>query len=72
MPATVQIRRAADRAITTTSWLKSRQSFSFGDQYDPGNTHHGVLLVNNDDVVEPGGGFDTHPHRDMEIVTWVL
>ena len=72
MPATVQIRRAADRAVTTTSWLKSRHSFSFGDQYDPSNTHHGVLLVNNDDVVEPGGGFDTHPHRDMEIVTWVL
>ena len=72
MPASVQIRRAADRAVTTTSWLKSRHSFSFGDQYDPGNTHHGVLLVNNDDVVEPGGGFDTHPHRDMEIVTWVL
>ncbi|MGC1738601.1 pirin family protein, partial [Mycobacterium sp.] len=72
MPATVQIRLAADRAVTTTSWLKSRHSFSFGDQYDPSNTHHGVLLVNNDDVVEPGGGFDTHPHRDMEIVTWVL
>src|SRR6185312_3773165 len=44
----------------------------FGDYYDPANTHHGVLLVNNDDIVAPGGGFDTHPHRDMEIVTWVL
>ena len=72
MPATVEIRRAADRAVTTTSWLNSRHSFSFGDQYDPGNTHHGVLLVNNDDVVEPAAGFDTHSHRDMEIVTWVL
>lgn len=72
MPATVQIRRAADRPVTTTSWLNSRHSFSFGDHYDPGNTHHGVLLVSNDDVVAPGGGFDTHPHRDMEIVTWVL
>jgi quercetin 2,3-dioxygenase len=72
MAATVEIRRAADRAVTTTSWLKSRHSFSFGDHYDPGNTHHGVLLVNNDDVVQPGAGFDTHPHRDMEIVTWVL
>ncbi|HYJ74726.1 MAG TPA: pirin family protein, partial [Kineosporiaceae bacterium] len=40
--------------------------------YDAGNTHHGVLLVNNDDVVAPGTGFETHPHRDMEIVTWVL
>ena len=72
MTATVEIRRAADRAVTTTSWLKSRHSFSFGDHYDPGNTHHGVLLVNNDDIVEPAAGFDTHSHRDMEIVTWVL
>jgi redox-sensitive bicupin YhaK (pirin superfamily) len=72
MPATVEIRRAADRAVTTTSWLTSRHSFSFGDYYDPDNTHHGLLLVNNDDIVKPGSGFDTHAHRDMEIVTWVL
>jgi quercetin 2,3-dioxygenase len=72
MAATVDVRRAADRAVTRTSWLQSRHSFSFGDHYDPDNTHHGLLLVNNDDIVEPGTGFDTHPHRDMEIVTWVL
>jgi redox-sensitive bicupin YhaK (pirin superfamily) len=72
MRGTLEIRRAADRAATNTSWLSSRHSFSFGDQYDPANTHHGVLLVNNDDVVQPSAGFDTHPHRDMEIVTWVL
>lgn len=72
MAATVTIRRAGDRAVTRTSWLHSRHSFSFGDHYDPDNTHHGLLLVNNDDIVEPGKGFDTHPHRDMEIVTWVL
>ncbi|OBJ57359.1 pirin-like bicupin family protein [Mycobacterium sp. 1423905.2] len=72
MAATADIRRSEDRAVTTTSWLKSRHSFSFGDHYDPQNTHHGVLLVNNDDIVEPGAGFDSHPHRDMEIVTWVL
>jgi quercetin 2,3-dioxygenase len=72
MPATVDVRRAAERAITRTSWLNSRHSFSFGDHYDPDNTHHGLLLVNNDDTVEPNTGFDTHPHRDMEIVTWVL
>ena len=72
MPANVEIRRAADRAVTTTPWLKSRHSFSFGGHYDPDNTYHGLLLVNNDDRVEPGTGFDTHPHRDMEIVTWVL
>ncbi|WIM86986.1 pirin family protein [Candidatus Mycobacterium wuenschmannii] len=69
---TVDIRRAGERAVTTTSWLNSRHSFSFGDHYDPGNTHHGVLLVSNDDIVSPAAGFDTHPHRDMEIVTWVL
>ncbi len=72
MSDTVQIRRAADRPVTTTSWLTSRHSFSFGDHYDPANTHHGLLLVSNDDVVAPASGFDTHPHRDMEIVTWVL
>lgn len=72
MGAAVDVRRAADRAVTKTSWLNSRHSFSFGDYYDPDNTHHGVLLVNNEDVVEPAAGFDTHPHRDMEIVTWVL
>jgi quercetin 2,3-dioxygenase len=70
--ATVEIRRSADRALTETSWLRSRHSFSFGDHYDPDNTHHGMLLVSNDDIVAPAGGFDTHPHRDMEIVTWVL
>jgi redox-sensitive bicupin YhaK (pirin superfamily) len=72
MPATAEIRRATDRAVTTNSWLKSRHSFSFGDQYDPDNTHFGLLLVNNDDIVAPRTGFDTHAHRDMEIVTWVL
>ena len=70
--ATVDIRRAADRAATKISWLASRHSFSFGQHYDPANTHHGLLLVNNDDIVKPGTGFETHPHRDMEIVTWVL
>ncbi len=72
MPASVDIRRAADRAITSTSWLQSRHSFSFGDHYDPANTHFGLLLANNDDIVSPATGFDKHPHRDMEIVTWVL
>ncbi|WP_420108256.1 pirin family protein [Mycolicibacter arupensis] len=66
------VRRAADRAATSTPWLSSRHSFSFNDYYDPDNTHHGLLLVNNDDVVQPGAGFDTHPHRDAEIITWVL
>lgn len=72
MAAHAEVRRADARAVTTTPWLTSRHSFSFGDHYDPDNTHHGLLLVNNDDIVAPGRGFDTHPHRDMEIVTWVL
>ena len=68
----IDIRRASDRAATRISWLDSKHSFSFGGNYDPTNTHHGLLLVNNDDSVEAGAGFETHPHRDMEIVTWVL
>ena len=68
----LDVRRAADRFATRIPWLDSKHSFSFGGHYDPANTHHGLLLVNNDDVVAPGTGFDTHPHRDMEIVTWVL
>jgi len=69
---TIDIRRAADRRLTHTPWLQSRHSFSFAAHHDPANTHHGLLVVNNDDVVAPGTGFDTHPHRDMEIITWVL
>ncbi|MBV9592495.1 MAG: pirin family protein [Actinobacteria bacterium] len=68
----IDVRRAADRPTTKISWLDSKHSFSFGHHYDPANTHHGLLLVNNDDIVLAGSGFETHPHRDMEIVTWVL
>ena len=68
----VDVRRAADRYRTGIAWLDSRHSFSFGRHYDAGNTSHGLLLVNNDDRVQAGSGFETHPHRDMEIVTWVL
>ncbi|OLR94018.1 pirin family protein [Actinokineospora bangkokensis] len=72
MSTGVDIRTAGDRYATKISWLDSKHSFSFGHHHDPANTHHGLLLVNNDDVVTPGAGFETHPHRDMEIVTWVL
>jgi redox-sensitive bicupin YhaK (pirin superfamily) len=68
----VDVRRAGQRMHTELGWLDSRHSFSFGRHYDPANTHFGLLLVSNDDVVKPGMGFETHPHRDMEIVTWVL
>ncbi|HVQ17509.1 MAG TPA: pirin family protein [Actinomycetes bacterium] len=68
----VDLRRAEDRFVTRLGWLDSKHSFAFGRHYDPVNTHFGLLLVSNDDVVQPGTGFETHPHRDMEIVTWVL
>jgi redox-sensitive bicupin YhaK (pirin superfamily) len=55
----VDVRRAADRAKTGTAWLDSRHSFSFGRHYDPANTSHGLLLVNNDDRVKAGTGFET-------------
>jgi redox-sensitive bicupin YhaK (pirin superfamily) len=70
--STLDVRPAADRFATRLSWLDSKHSFSFGRHYDPANTNFGLLLVSNDDVVAPGTGFETHPHRDMEIVTWVL
>ena len=69
---TIDVRRAEDRFITRVGWLDSKHSFSFGPHRDPRNVGHGLLLVNNDDIVLGGSGFDTHPHRDMEIVTWVL
>jgi len=68
----VDVRRSAQRFRTELGWLDSRHSFSFGDHYDPANTHFGLLMVSNDDEVVAGAGFDTHQHRDMEIVTWVL
>jgi len=68
----IDIRRADDRFKTKIGWLDSKHSFSFSRHWDRGNTHHGLLLVNNDDIVLPGMGFETHPHQDMEIVTWVL
>jgi redox-sensitive bicupin YhaK (pirin superfamily) len=66
------IRHKSDQFHTQINWLDSYHSFSFGPHYDPDNTHHGLLLVSNDDIIRAGTGFQTHPHRDMEIVTWVL
>ena len=68
----IDIRRADERMATQIDWLDSRHSFSFGPHYDPNNTHFGLLLVSNHDIIKPDTGFSTHPHRDMEIVTWVL
>lgn len=68
----IRVRRADERGRTRLPWLDGRHTFSFGDFYDPQFTHFGTLRVLNDDVIAPNGGFDTHPHRDMEIVTVVL
>jgi quercetin 2,3-dioxygenase len=69
---TVTVQRADERFHTDTEWLDSWHSFNFGGHYRDGEEGHGLLLVSNDDTVAAGGGFGTHPHRDMEIVTWVL
>jgi redox-sensitive bicupin YhaK (pirin superfamily) len=66
------IQRAAERARFDFGWLDTHHSFSFGEYYDPENQNWGALRVLNDDVVAPGMGFGTHPHRDMEILTYVL
>lgn len=66
------IRAADDRGRTQLDWLDSRHSFSFGRYYDPGHMGFGTLRVINEDRVVPGGGFATHPHQDMEILSWVV
>lgn len=53
-------------------WLQTRFHFSFAEYYDPQNTHYGVLRVMNDDIIAPRTGFGTHPHRDMEIITYII
>lgn len=68
----LDIRKAGDRGRSRFDWLDSRHTFSFAHYYDPRFMGHGTLRVINDDRVAPGGGFGTHPHRDMEIITFVL
>jgi redox-sensitive bicupin YhaK (pirin superfamily) len=68
----MQLRRAEDRGHADHGWLNSWHSFSFADYYDPEHTQFHALRVINDDTVEPGQGFGTHGHRDMEIVSYVL
>jgi redox-sensitive bicupin YhaK (pirin superfamily) len=68
----LQVRKAADRGRADFGWLDSRHTFSFGEYHDPGFMGFGPLRVINDDRVAPGGGFGTHGHREMEIVSYVL
>ena len=68
----IQVRPSEERGHNKISWLDSRFTFSFDQYYDPDHTQFRSLRVINEDVVAPGGGFPTHPHRDMEILTWIL
>jgi len=68
----IDVIRAKDRHFTNFGWLKTYWLFSFSNYFDPHNIQFGALRVFNDDVVEPGSGFPTHPHKEMEIITIVL
>ena len=68
----IRVVRAAARRRTETSWLDSCHCFNYGRHYEPDNTHHGLLVVCNDDRMRGSTGFREHAHQEMEIVTWMV
>lgn len=68
----ISVRKAKDRGHVNIGWLNAKHTFSFGSYFDPAHMSFRSLRVINNDLIAPAGGFDTHPHKDMEIMTFIL